>query len=116
MKRTILAAGAATVLAGATLVGTAFAGTTAAAAATSTESVTNSWASRNAAVHNAPSLDAPVSTVLTAGSRVDAICVWVDPNEHDKGKAIWFRIATHEEGGGWVPRDALGGVPSLPAC
>lgn len=116
MKRTILAAGAATVLAGATLLGTTLATTTGATAATSsTTPPLNAYVSYPTGVHNAPSLQAPASKTLSAGTRVAALCMVPNGSEVD-GNTTWFRIATDEAGGGWVPRSVLGGVPDLPNC
>jgi hypothetical protein len=118
MKRQILAVSAATVVAVAALVGTGLAaGATHAAAATSgsTNPPPNSYISYPTGVHNAPNSKAPVTKVLAAGTPVAALCVVPDGSE-EGGNTTWFRIATDQPGGGWVPRVVMGGVPDLPRC
>ena len=116
MKPQIRAASAATAFAAAALIGTGVAGTTPATAATSTANPpANSYISYPTGVHNAPNSLAPVTKVLAAGTPVAALCMVPDGSEED-GNMTWFRIATDQPGGGWVPRGVMGGVPDLPKC
>ena len=56
-----------------------------------------------------------MTKVLAAGTPVAALCMVPDGSE-EGGNTTWFRIATGQPGGGWVPRVVMGGVPDLPRC
>lgn len=111
MKRNILAIGTAAGVAAVSLLALSAAP---ASASVSTTATPNSFISAPTGLHNAPSTKAPAIVTLEAGKPVQALC-FIPDGENYEGNSNWFRISVDDKRG-WVPKDAIGGVPSLPRC
>jgi uncharacterized protein YraI len=112
MKRNILAIATAAGVAAVTLL--AVSATPASASSSDATTTANSFISAPTGLHNAPSTQAPAIVTLEAGKPVQALC-FIPDGETYKGNSNWFRISVDDKRG-WVPRDAIGGMPALPRC
>jgi hypothetical protein len=73
------------------------------------------WITHPATSYNAPSTKAQPVATFTRGTPVETLCSI--RGENLDGNSTWFRIAEDGEQRGFVPRDAIGGVPlDLPTC
>ena len=113
MKRNILGIATAASVAAVSLVAVAAAPASASASVT-VSATPNSFISAPTGLHNAPSTQAPAAVTLEAGTPVYALC-FIPDGEKYKGNSNWFRISVDDKRG-WVPRDAIGGMPALPRC